>query len=146
MLTLHGSELLNLPVAATLVPLLDVTTDRASYRQGESLVLSVHYSQGTDGDGMDAYVGLRRPDGGFGSLQLRGGHFALVPTGSAPTPAVQGTLPRVEFSGPLVTRPFGAGDPVGTWIVFAVLVRAGQSPLAPVNWLGIRTATFTLGP
>ena len=143
---LHGTELLNLPVAASLLPLLDVTTDRASYQRAQALTLSVHYSQGTPTEPLDAYVGLRRPDGSFESLQSRAGRFELTPTGATVTPAVQGALPRLEFSGPLATRAWTAADPAGTWTAFAVLVRAGLSPLNPANWVGVKTGSFTLAP
>lgn len=141
-----GTDLYSLPVATSLPPLLDVTTDRASYQPGQTMTLSVHYSQGTPADPLDAYVALRGPDGSFESLQARGGRFELVPTGAMPAPAMQGTLPRLEFSGPLATRRWTTSDPSGPWTVFAVLVRAAQSPLNPANWVGIKTAGFTLAP
>jgi hypothetical protein len=69
-----------------------------------------------------------------------------VTTGTTPEPAARAPLPAVEFSGPLATRVLGAGDPAGTWTAFALLVRAGQSPLDQRNWLGARTVSFTVAP
>jgi hypothetical protein len=142
---LHATRLLNLP-APSLPPFLDATVDRSTYRPGQALTLSVHHSQATIAEPLDAYIGLVRPGGDFESLQIQGDRFALVPTGFSVLPVVQGALPALEFSGPLVQRLFTPQDPPGVWLAGALLVRAGQSPFDQSHWVGLRMVQFTLGP
>ncbi|MGH7332246.1 MAG: hypothetical protein ACREKS_05740 [Candidatus Rokuibacteriota bacterium] len=144
--TLHGTELLNLPVSSAIPPLLDVTTDRATYRLGDTLTLNVHYAQGGPPEPLDAYVGLVRPGGDFESLQIQDDGFVLIPTGQSVLPVVAGTLPLLEFSGALSQRRWEPSDPLGTWLAGALLVRAGRSPLDSANWVGVKTTPFTVSP
>ena len=146
-MTLHGTEQLNLALPSTAPPKLDVTVDQPAYRlSGPAATLTVHYAPGFGGGDVDAYVGLRRPDGALESVTSRGGTFVLSSPAPAPAPTAQTALPTFNYAGPLAVRAWIPADPPGVWLAYAVLVRAGQSPLDPSNWVGSSTAVFTVSP
>lgn len=143
---LHGAELFNLPVATAVGPRVWVTTDRPSYQRGQTLTLSVQVAPGSSGERLDAYAGLRRPDRIFLSLRRAEGVFTLATTGSAPEPAVRNDPLALNFSAPAASYAWGPGDPTGSYAAYVVLVRAGQSPLNPADWVAIDSVSVTLSP
>jgi hypothetical protein len=145
-LALHGAELLNLPVAAVTGPRVWVTTDREGYRQGDTLRLSVHLAPGSTTERVDAYAGLLRPDASFLSLRPGAAGLTLAPTGVAPEAVARNTTFGVNFSGPVGSYTWGAADSPGSYTAYVVLVRAGQSPLDPPNWIAIDAVRVTLSP
>ena len=146
-MALHGTELLNLPVATSLAAFVAVTTDRTAYRRGENLDLPVHVAPGTATDPVDAYVGLRRADGSVLSLAAPGRvGFALGAPGPTPAPVLSATPVNLNYASRVATRTWGASDPTGGYTAYVVLVRAGQSALAPANWLAVDAVHSTVNP
>jgi hypothetical protein len=145
-LALHGTELLNLPVPASLQSRIDVTTDRAVYQRSQPLSFAIHLIQGTTAERADIYIGLVHPEGTFDSLLTQGSGVALVPTGTTPTAIAQNAVLPFDFSAPVATRSWTLADLAGTYIAFAVRVRPGQSPFDQANWLSVGYVGVTLTP
>jgi len=108
---LHGTELLNLAIPASLPPYVAVTTDRTSYRRGDTLELSAHVAPGAAVGPVDVYVGLRRPDGTLLSLRRQGPGFELGT--AAATPRIAEHPAEPELLEPGGDADVGAGRPRG---------------------------------